>query len=250
MKHQIALVTGASYGVGAEIAKALALDGWHVVCTATKAKNCQETVDCILDKGGQASSHSLDLRSISSIQELIAEITQDYGPVRGLVNNAGVNLRRNALDVTLEEWDDLMLTNLTGTFFLTQAIGRELITKNIDGTIITISSSHGILGAPERSTYGISKAGLIQMTRMLAVEWGKYNIRLNALAPGRLMTSSPSRAGSGSDEAYIASMLSKIPLGRFAEVKHIAALCSLLLGPNGNSITGQVIPIDGGLSVQ
>ena len=88
------------------------------------------------------------------------------------------------------------------------------------------------------------------MVRMLSVEWGAHDIRLNALAPGRLLTDSPSRVGSGSDAAYMANMLSKIPLGRFADIQHIAAMTALLLGPNGASITGQVIPIDGGLSAQ
>jgi NAD(P)-dependent dehydrogenase (short-subunit alcohol dehydrogenase family) len=203
-----------------------------------------------MSRGGQASAYQLDLCSHDSIQKLINDVMRAHGPVRGLINNAGVNLRRDAVDVSRDEWDNVISTNLTGTFFLTQAMGRALIAQKLDGSIVTIASSHGLLGAPQRSTYGISKAGLIQMARMLAVEWGPYNIRLNALAPGRLMTNSPSRSGSGGDAAYISNMLAKIPLGRFAEVDHIAALCALLLGPYGASITGQVIPIDGGLSAQ
>ena len=250
MGNPVAIVTGASYGVGAAIAEALGRDGWHVACTATKADNCAETVARIVASGGLASAHALDLRAQESIEALVAQVSAAHGPVRGLVNNAGVNLRRDAVDVSREDWDSVMLANLTGTFFLTQAVGRALIKAKLDGAIVTISSSHGLLGAPQRSTYGISKAGLIQMVRMLAVEWGPHNIRLNALAPGRLLTNSPSRAGSGTDAAYMANMLSKIPLGRFADVEHIAALAALLLGPNGASVTGQVIPVDGGLSAQ
>jgi NAD(P)-dependent dehydrogenase (short-subunit alcohol dehydrogenase family) len=141
-----------------------------------------------------------------------------------------------------------MLANLTGTFFLTQAVGKRLIEAGLDGSIVTMASSHGILGAPQRSTYGISKAGLIQMVRMLAVEWGPKNIRLNALAPGRLETDSPSRAGTGSDAAYMGKMLSKIPPGRFATGEDVAAMAAFLVGPGGRSITGQAIPIDGGMS--
>lgn len=248
--QNVAIVTGASYGVGAAIAAALGREGWHVACTATKADNCRDTVARIIAGGGQASQHALDLRDQGSIEALVAEVSRQHGLVRGLVNNAGVNLRRDAIDVSRADWDGVILANLTGTFFLTQAVGRALIQAQQSGSIVTIASSHGLLGAAQRSTYGISKAGLIQMVRMLAVEWGPHNICLNALAPGRLLTDSPSRAGSGSDAAYMANMLSKIPLGRFADIEHIAALAALLLGPKGASITGQVIPIDGGLSAQ
>lgn len=250
LSKPVAIITGASYGVGAAIAAALGRDGWHVACTATKAENCKETVEHIVSTGGRASAHSLDLRSQESIEALVADVSAAHGLVTGLVNNAGVNLRRDAIDVSRADWDGVLLANLTGTFFLTQAVGRELIKAKKGGAIVTISSSHGFLGAAQRSTYGISKAGLIQMVRMLAVEWGPHDIRLNALAPGRLLTDSPSRAGSGSDAAYMANMLSKIPLGRFADIQHIAALAALLLGTNGASVTGQVIPVDAGLSAQ
>ena len=250
LAKKVAIVTGASYGVGAAIAHALGRDGWHVACTATKAENAKETVGRITAAGGQASAHALDLRQQESIDALLAEVSGAHGLVTGLVNNAGVNLRRDAVDVSRADWEGVMLANLTGTFFMTQAVGRVLIQAKKPGAILTISSSHGLLGASQRSTYGISKACLIQMVRMLAVEWGPHNICLNALAPGRLLTDSPSRAGSGSDAAYMANMLSKIPLGRFADIDHIAALAALLLGPNGASVTGQVIPVDGGLSAQ
>lgn len=247
-KRQLAIVTGASLGLGAAIAQALAKDGWHVAVTATKAENCAATADKIQRAGGSVSCHALDLKSQSSIAGLVAETTGQFGPARALVNNAGVNLRRDAVDVTWEDWDSVMLPNLTGTFFLTQAVGRQLIAGNLDGSIVMISSSHGLRGAAQRSTYGISKAGLIQMARMLAVEWGPKNIRVNALAPGRLLTDSPSRAGTGNDAKYMAGMLAKIPLGRFADVDHIAGLTAFLCGPEGASVSGQVISVDGGLT--
>ena len=245
--RRTALVTGASYGVGAAIAKALAADGWRLALTATKAENCAATAQSIIETGGAATTHSLDLRSQESIEALVHDVSQS-GPIRVLVNNAGVNLRRDAVDVTRQEWDDVMLANLTGTFFLTQAVGCRLIESKLDGSIVTISSSHGLLGAPQRSTYGISKGALIQMVRMLAVEWGPNNIRINAIAPGRLLTDSPSRAGTGSNEAYLANMLSKIPLGRFASAEDVAAIAAFLASPSASSITGQIIPVDGGLS--
>jgi NAD(P)-dependent dehydrogenase (short-subunit alcohol dehydrogenase family) len=243
----LALVTGASYGVGAAVAKALARDGWRVAITATRIENAAATAEAIRADGGDCIVRALDLRSQDSIGELVDNLWRE-APVRALVNNAAVNLRRDAVDVSREDWDTVMLANLTGTFFLTQAVGKRLIEAGLDGSIVTMASSHGILGAPQRSTYGISKAGLIQMVRMLAVEWGPKNIRLNALAPGRLETDSPSRAGTGSDAAYMGKMLSKIPLGRFATGEDVAAMAAFLVGPGGRSITGQAIPIDGGMS--
>ena len=242
-----ALVTGASYGVGAAVAKALSRDGWTVAITATKVENCAATAEAIAASGGTCLVRALDLRSQDSIEELMASLASE-GPVRALVNNAAVNLRRDAVDVSRDDWDMVMLANLTGTFFITQAVGKRLIDAGLDGSIVMMSSSHGLVGAPQRSTYGISKAGLIQMVRMLAVEWGPRNIRLNALAPGRLETDSPSRAGTGSDAAYMGKMLSKIPLGRFATGEDVAAMAAFLVGPGGQSITGQVISIDGGLT--
>lgn len=243
----LALVTGASYGVGAAVAKALARDGWTVAITATRVENCAATAESIRAAGGACLVRALDLRAQDSIAALVDGLWRE-APVRALVNNAAVNLRRDAVDVSRDEWDSVMLANLTGTFFLTQVVGKRLIEAGLDGSIVTVSSSHALVGAPQRSTYGISKAGLVQMTRMLAVEWGSYNIRLNALAPGRLETDSPSRAASGSDAAYMGKMLSKIPLGRFATGEDVAAMAAFLVGPGGSAITGQVIAIDGGLT--
>jgi NAD(P)-dependent dehydrogenase (short-subunit alcohol dehydrogenase family) len=152
LAKQVAIVTGASYGVGAAIAGALGRDGWHVACTATKADHCQETVARIVAAGGQASAHALDLRAQESIEALVAEVSATHGLVTGLVNNAGVNLRRDAVDVSRADWEGVMLANLTGTFFMTQAVGRGLIKAKQGGAIVTISSSHGLLGAPQRST--------------------------------------------------------------------------------------------------
>ena len=117
-----------------------------------------------------------------------------------LVNNAGANLRKLAVDVTAAEWNEVMAVNLTGTFFLTQQVGRHMIARG-GGAIVNIASTHALVGAVERSTYGISKAALVQMTRMLAVEWAEHGIRVNAVASGRLGTASPSRAEKGADQA-------------------------------------------------
>jgi 2-deoxy-D-gluconate 3-dehydrogenase len=134
---------------------------------------------------------------IASIAQAWAEVIAALSGLDVLVNNAGVNLRKEAIEVIPQEWDAMMNVNLRGTFFLTQKVGRHLIGAARGGCIVTIASTYALVGAPERSIYAISKAAVIGMTRMLAVEWAAHNIRVNAIAPGRLMTASPSRAHKG-----------------------------------------------------
>jgi NAD(P)-dependent dehydrogenase (short-subunit alcohol dehydrogenase family) len=179
----------------------------------------------------------------------MADIVAAFGQLDVLVNNAGTNLRRLAVDVTRAEWDDMIAANATGTFFMTRAFGRHLIAAKRPGAVVSIASTHALVGAPERSTYGIAKAALVQMTRMLAVEWAEHGIRVNAVAPGRMQTASPSRAETGSDPQYMAAMLSRIPLRRFCTAEEVAAAVVYLAGPQAASITGQVLVIDGGLTV-
>ncbi len=165
-----------------------------------------------------------------------------------LVNNAAVNLRRDAVDVTPTEWDEVIDTNTRGTFFLSQRAARHWIGRGEAGCIVNIVSAHGLVGAAERTTYGISKAAVIHMTKMLAVEWGNHGIRINAVAPGRMMTDSPSRAGKGNDPAYMAAMLKRIPLHRLATPEEVAAAVAYLAGPQAAAVTGQTIVLDGGLT--
>jgi NAD(P)-dependent dehydrogenase (short-subunit alcohol dehydrogenase family) len=245
---KVALVTGASYGVGAATALALASDGFHVVLTATRERNLDATLTTVRETGQNAFGIELDLRSQLSIEKAAAAAIKAFGQIDVLVNNAGVNLRSKAIETERDEFEDVLLTNVTGTFFLTQQIGRYLIAQHAPGRIITISSAHALVGAAERSAYGISKAALLQMTRMLAVEWAEYGITVNAVAPGRLDTTSPSRAGTGSNKDYMEAMLKRIPLHRLATAEEVAAAAVFLAGPGAASITGQTIVIDGGLT--
>ncbi len=244
----VALVTGASYGVGAATALALARDGFDIAVSATQQTNLAAVLSKLKDVGTEALPVELDLRAQAGIDAAVAATLDRFGRIDVLVNNAGANLRRKAIDMSREEWDDLIATNLTGTFFLTQQVGRHFIARKAEGRIITVASAHAFVGAAERSAYGISKAGLVQMTRMLAIEWAEHGITVNAVAPGRLDTPSPSRAGSGSDAAYMAAMLKRIPLHRLATAGEVAGTIAFLAGPAARSITGQTIVIDGGLT--
>jgi NAD(P)-dependent dehydrogenase (short-subunit alcohol dehydrogenase family) len=245
MARPTAFVTGASYGVGAATALALARDGFDVAVSATRPENVADTVAKLEHAG--AVSVVLDLKSQASIEDAFAAVIAKLGRLDVLVNNAGANLRRRATEVTPEEWDAVIATNLTGTFFLSQQFGRHLIAGGRPGSIVNIASTHGLVGAAERSTYGISKAAVTHMTRMLAIEWADHGIRVNAIAPGRLDTPSPSRADT--DPNYMQAMLARIPLHRLATVEQVAAAVCYLAGPHAAAITGQTLVLDGGLTV-
>jgi NAD(P)-dependent dehydrogenase (short-subunit alcohol dehydrogenase family) len=243
-----ALVTGASYGVGAATALALARTGHDVAITATRIDNLRNTLTSLADTGVRVVPLALDLRAHDDVARAFGEAVAALGRLDLLVNNAAVNLRRLALDVTPDEWDAVIDANTRGTFFLSQQAGRHWIARGEPGCIVNIVSAHGLVGAAERSTYGISKAAVIHMTRMLAVEWGEHGIRVNAVAPGRMQTDSPSRAGKGSDPAYMAAMLQRIPLRRLATAEEVAAAVCWLASPEAASVTGQTIILDGGLT--
>jgi NAD(P)-dependent dehydrogenase (short-subunit alcohol dehydrogenase family) len=245
---KVALVTGASYGVGAASALALARDGFRLVLTATNESNLESMLYAVHALGRQAVGVALDLASQKEIDAVVAAALAHFGQVDVLVNNAAVNLRSAAVDTTRDQWSALFAVNVTGTFFLTQQVGRHLIGRGARGTIVSVASAHGLVGAAERSAYGISKAAVLQMTRMLAIEWADHGITVNAVAPGRLDTASPSRSGTGSDPAYMNAMLKRIPLRRLATAEEIGASVAFLASPAAHSITGQTIVIDGGLT--
>jgi NAD(P)-dependent dehydrogenase (short-subunit alcohol dehydrogenase family) len=248
-RRKSAFVTGASYGFGAAIALELARDGFDVAVSATDANNVADTVSKLTATGVRTAAIGLDLRDPDSVGRAIEAAADALGGIDLLVNNAAVNLRRAALDVSREEFGAVMAANLTGPFFLCQQMAQALMRAGESGAIINIASTHGLIGAAERSTYGISKAGMIQMTRMLAVEWAPHGIRVNAVAPGRALTASPSRAATAAKPGYLDRMLEKIPLHRLVTDAEVAAAVSYLASPRAASVTGQVLVLDGGLTI-
>ncbi|MGQ0749300.1 MAG: SDR family NAD(P)-dependent oxidoreductase [Betaproteobacteria bacterium] len=244
-----ALVTGAAQGIGAALAVALAREGCDLALTSTCAAGLRKTVHEVESSGGRAIALSLDLSDVGSFENAMAQAVRTLGALDLLVNNAGITIRRAALDVTREDWDAIQDVNLKGAFFLSQWMGRHLVARGEGGSIINIASTHGLVGYPERSVYGIAKAGLIQMTRMLAVEWAPHGIRVNAIAPGTVNT--PSRQSHfAADPKAREAIVSRVPLRRFATMEEVAAAVCYLARPESAYITGHTLILDGGLTAQ
>jgi NAD(P)-dependent dehydrogenase (short-subunit alcohol dehydrogenase family) len=247
-RRRTAIVTGASYGIGAATAVALAGDGFDVAVTDLTVATLAGTVAAVAAAGGRAVPIALDLRSEDSIAAAFASALGAFGTLDVLVNNAGVTQRKSALDVTRAEWDQVIAVNVTGTFFMCRQMGRHLIGTGRPGAIISISSTHGVLGYPEQSVYGISKGAISQMMRMLAIEWAPHGVRVNAVAPGRTDTPSPARQLSATDPVRRERALVRIPMRRFGTANEIAGLVAYLASPRADYITGQTVLIDGGLA--
>jgi NAD(P)-dependent dehydrogenase (short-subunit alcohol dehydrogenase family) len=245
--RRVAVVTGASYGIGAATALALARDGLDLALCDLREDMLADTATAAGRLGRRAIPIALDLRKQSDIDATIAKALDALGRVDVLVNNAGVPLRKPALDVTRADWSQVMDVNLGGTFFMSQAMGRHWIASKQAGVIVSVASTHGLLGVPGSSTYGISKAGIAHMTRMLAIEWAPNGIRVNAIAPAS--TETPTRTGL-SDPAQREKLLSRFPMHRFGTPQDMAEAIAYLANDRAAFITGQVLVLDGGLTTQ
>jgi len=245
-RRRTAFVTGASTGIGATIAVTLAQQGWDVAIAATRLKRLADTARQLKATGARVIEVALDLNSPTSVAAAATKVFKAFGRLDALVNNAGVTLRKSALEVTVDEWDAVMRTNLRGTFLLCQQAGRRWVGQGQPGCIVNIASAHGVVGFPGRLVYGVSKAGLIHLTRMLAIEWADHHIRVNAVAPATVDT--PSRAAAFADPKRKKIMLDRIPLHRFATSREVAEAVCFLAGPQSAYITGQTLLLDGGLT--
>jgi NAD(P)-dependent dehydrogenase (short-subunit alcohol dehydrogenase family) len=195
----------------------------------------------------RAAAITLDLRVQSDIEAAMRQVIGELGHLDVLVNNAGAIVRGPVVEMTREQWASVMDVNLAGTYFMSQAMGRYLLSSRRKGSIISIASTHGAVGVANFSVYGISKAGIAHMTRMLAIEWAKDGIRVNAIAPGSTLT--PTRLASlQNDPARRQGLVERIPVGRFCTEEEIAGLASYLASPQAEYITGQTLLIDGGLT--
>ena len=239
----IALVTGASRGIGASIALALAGENYDLAITSRDPDRLQEISEQIVNNNRSVYPIKLDVKETDVIPEIVNNIETEFGPIEVLVNNAGVNLPRAALDLSPVEWDEVLDTNLRGLFFCSQSVARYM-RKRKAGRIINISSAAGLRATDDRAHYGSSKAGLNFLTRNLAFEWAKYNITVNAIAPTFVETELSEKTLS--DPSLRSYYLGQIPLRRFGTMSDIINAVKFLASPSSDFITGIVLPVDGG----
>jgi 2-deoxy-D-gluconate 3-dehydrogenase len=238
-------VTGASTGLGYAIACAFARAGCDLAVADLDVAMFDALKADPAVAGRRLVPLRLDLRRADDIARAFAEAAAAFGAIDALVNNAGRALIKPATEVTWAEWDDVIDINLKGAYFLAQQFAAHCIAGKRPGSIVSIASTHGMTGLAGRSVYGISKGGLIQMSRMLAIEWAEHGIRVNAVAPATVLTDSRQKL---LDEAARKRMLARIPSGRFATPEEVAAAVVFLAGPESGSITGHTLPVDGGLT--
>ena len=239
----VALVTGASRGIGASVALALAGENYDLAITSRDPDRLQEISEQIVNNNRSVYPIKLDVKETDVIPEIVNNIETEFGPIEVLVNNAGVNLPRAALDLSPDEWDEVLDTNLRGLFFCSQSVARYMRKRKV-GRKINISSAAGLRATDDRAHYGSSKAGLNFLTRNLAFEWAKYNITVNAIAPTFVKTELSEKTLS--DPSLRSYYLGQIPLRRFGTMSDIVNAVKFLASPSSDFITGIVLPVDGG----
>lgn len=240
--QKIAVVTGASKGIGRAIACQLAAKGYHVAAMARSQERLQALADEIEQQGGRCSVFPVDLADAASIPGAAGEILRVCGGVHVLVNNAGITADNLLLRMSLEEMEEVLAVNLLAPMLLSKALLRTMI-KQRWGRIITISSVVALMGNPGQTNYAAAKSGLMGFARSLAREVGSRGVTVNVVAPGYIET----EMTAGLDEATRAAFLRNIPLGHFGSADDIAHCVAFLAGPEANYITGQVLTVDGGL---
>jgi 3-oxoacyl-[acyl-carrier protein] reductase len=243
LQGRVALVTGASRGIGAAIAIQLARRGAKVACVATSAERARATAAKCSELTEGARAYGCDVASSPAVTELVAEVQKELGGLDILVNNAGITRDQLLLRMSEEDFDRVVAVNLKGCWNFLKAAARPLMKSS--GRVVNIASVVGITGNAGQANYAASKAGILGLTRSLAKELSGRNVTVNAIAPGFISTDMTA----GLDEKASAELQSHIPLGRIGSPEDIAAAVDFLVGPGGAYVTGQTLVVDGGLSL-
>ena len=243
LSEKIAVVTGAGRGLGHDISLALARYGAHVVACSRTESELETVAEKIKAMGRQAIPVPMDVSDIRSIRPMVDRAVEVFGRIDILVNNAGINRPQRAEDVTEDNWDQVMGTNLKGLFFCAQTVGLVMISQK-KGKIINISSDAGTVGIPGRAAYCASKGGANLVTKVLAIEWAQHHINVNAIAPAFIET--PLTEPMLKDPAFNKYVLENTPLGRVGKPKDVSSAAVFLASEASDYITGHILLIDGG----
>ncbi|RSK37413.1 SDR family oxidoreductase [Hymenobacter metallilatus] len=246
LQGQVALVTGASKGIGAAVAAELLLLGATVVAVARTAPELEQQVAQWQAQGLAAHALAADVSTTAGRAHVLAEVSRRWPQLHVLVNNVGTNIRKPTVEYTPDEYRHLLATNLESAWELSRMVQPLLVAAG-GGSIVNVSSVAGLTHVRTGAIYGMTKAALVQLTRNLAVEWAGLGIRVNCVAPWYIRT--PLAAGVLQNDAYLQNVLSRTPLGRIGEPEEVGAAVAFLCLPAAAYITGQTLAVDGGFSV-
>jgi NAD(P)-dependent dehydrogenase (short-subunit alcohol dehydrogenase family) len=243
---KVALVTGASSGLGVHFARTLAAAGASVAIAARRADRLASLQAELQAAGTKAAAVELDVQSGDSITAAFAAVEQALGPIDIVVNNAGISIVKPALEMPVEDWDAVVNTNLRGAWLVAQAAGKRWLMAKRPGVIVNIASILGLRTIGQVAPYNASKAGLIHLTRALAMEWARHDIRVNAICPGYIETE---MNGDFWKTPAGQRLIDRIPQRRIGQPEHLDGALLLLASDAGTFMTGSVLTVDGGHTV-
>lgn len=246
LKNKVALITGAAGSIGQEVALAMAQNGVHLALCDLNAAKLAEQKEQLQSYGVEVEAFRCDLRRSEEIDETVRAALEKFGRIDILFNHAGLNIRKPALEYTEEDWSALFDVNARGAFFMARLVGRQMILHK-KGKIINTASVSAVRGHPNLALYAMTKGGIYQMTRVLGVEWARYNVNVNAIGPGYIYTGQTKNYLE--DKQVHDDILNRIPLGRIGRPADLVGTVLFLASPASDYITGQLILVDGGRTI-
>ena len=245
LEGRVAVVTGAAQGIGAACAERLSHDGAAVALWDIDTARGEALARSLNERGRRAVYLHCNVANKREVDAAVAATLQAFGPIDALVNNAGIFKAAAFLDITEADWDAVLDVNLKGAFLVGQAVARAMLANPAGGAIVNMSSVNSVMAIPNIASYNVSKGGVNQLTRVMALALAEHGIRVNAVAPGTIATELAKNAVLGSDAAR-QRIMSRTPMQRLGEPHEIAEVCAFLLSSAASYMTGEIVYVDGG----